>query len=1499
MEQLKDSSSSKVKVEYHDPSGIFPLFSNELQQRLPLRNLHWNSPSRPLRSICSLHVDLVPADGQKLHGASFYHSSEDVVSTKINSTIGDAVIDVQQGKHNLQGTEFKKERRHQIPGLRQTPYLKIYLLRCDDTEAYKSVSRKLLRDWVKEHTHPSQSSNSISKGENHDAYEWLIIHVLPPNKDAADGPRSSGSPGGDSRADRGSSGTRWSARGSSTVIEKIRSDFCSASKTAVDRVAQIHLGQDLRAAGVTRFSNVSSDQQLSDERKGWNDLVSKFKCLILASFDLRVSQYEDDIKEKESQRSLPGWNFNTFFVLKEGLAKGFESVGLIEDALTVYHELAAALNAIVDQENPNVTTRGQTSHFRESTDDIWEEFQKAGSAVQDGLQYPNNTASGVNLQTQPINGSFHDFGALILDTNKKPYREMILGNNISAYDFLSYVFARQVSLLLRLANVVYLQDSSLNGRTGDIEPNKSELWPKSTGPRPDAIEEEAENLLILSNVCQHAVEFISSVTHIIRNDLRSSIEERAQAHEGMSKLPETLCNDIVENLVASWIFSVSQCILGKTSTQALSTQLQPLLRQFKSVGGGLATLENDFADTTMILQREDFPTRTSSLFSVTSKLAESPGQAELPVVTSLDALRLLPPGSAQTGSHELASQRAELSCLSRRALCDLGLRFNLWKGHWKELGSTQSSSNDMVEISLRGAGEDRQKSPEESSMTARACSLVGLRNRALNSALISKSAFYAAYEHLTASILALYVLGKRQNSAEVMTADIAAVRYDTGDYSVAASYFHQLTPYYAKDDWRCLETSMLNMYAECLKNMSRIEEYIHVGLKLVAKLVHEKEAPFSIRPNNRSKPLSLNILISASKSLRRPISVSMNKYFRNITVDPYLHHCKDHDGFQLQLRLRNCTLETIEAEQIQAQIVSMEDEHRSELWLTAEGFHVLEPGVVDILLGTKVMIPAWYLLNQILIRSENIIFTQNFSLFQSDLPKNTVSTDPSESISQLRILVWPLPKALEARLVQHKKIHLEQHRSVEIEVSTGWNHISQGKILLRAGSAGLRLHTADALLVSGNTTIVDLSQTGNIGFGELHLNTTMILRIPYDVESDLKEISVKIEVSYKTVKGDFIYACNLKVLGLLPLGVNVQDTFHEDALFSKFTISTANSIPLRISKCYVEDSLDFNVSSPSLTDVKLDVFSRQPLSLMSKIRQKQRNGRTHEISRPAQATLLLNIEYRCLDQEVYETFEQCFTKALAASNLGCFIRLLVPLVLAKARSKLSIQELEMIGTRRKITLATILDIDWSIILSGIRPELHQELARWLTEWQEKNATIPLLEDSKASKLQYLTVPVDIPQMGVVHTVCLQLDRDYQNIPADMGYVAVAQPLSAQLVIKHTRQWFTQAEPQPKNKVLEFCYEVQANPDTWLIGGHRKAHFSAEENEILRFPLLLIPQRTEQLTSGKPSYSSETDYRSQSETLLVVPYLRSTTVALDSSHSVSGTWLVDSKAGGRK
>lgn len=726
-----------MTVEYSDPSGIFSLVSDHIQQILPLRNLHWNSSSRPLRSISSLHVELIPAQG-----GSSYSGREDGVPTQTSSINNGASGNFQQsGPRSRQSAESKKERRHQIPGLRQTPYLKIYLLRCDDTETYKNVSRKLLRDWVRSHTPSIQSGASINKVDNHDAFEWLIIHVLLPNGEFSKGIHNSGISRGAGRGDRSSNTARWSARGSSTVLEKVRSDFNGTSKSATDRVAQVQLGEDLEVSAVLNPSNSTSDH-FHDEKHGWGDLISKLKYLILASFDRRVSQYEDDIKEKDSQRKLPGWNFNTFFVLKEGLARGFESVGLVEDALTGYHELSAALRPIVDEQSTNLSAQSQTGLFRDFTDDLREEFIKATAALQQNQRKHDNMAPDKNVERQQKK-IIYDFGALILDTDRKPYRDMILANDISAYEFLCYVFARQVSLLLRLANPSASHGGSPNGHSSDGDPSL-EIHVKADQSGASMVGEPGAQLLVLSEICLKAVEFINSVTRTIRNDLRTSVEELGHSDEGIRNLPEATRLSIVENLVASWTFSAAQCILKKTSTQSLSGQLEPFLRQFKSQPSDRSSFKENRVDAVESVKREKFPDRSSSLKSPT--LGESYVQAKVPVITPLDVFQLLPPRSSQTGIQELAAQRAELTGLARRALGSLGLRKNLWRGNWNDLESTHLSDDEMDEVSLEDTMRDAMKSIGESFRSNNSLGTTGIRNQILCSALISKHSFYSNYE---------------------------------------------------------------------------------------------------------------------------------------------------------------------------------------------------------------------------------------------------------------------------------------------------------------------------------------------------------------------------------------------------------------------------------------------------------------------------------------------------------------------------------------------------------------------------------------------------------------------------------------------------------------------------------------------------------------------------------------------------------------------------------
>lgn len=626
-----------------------------------------------------------------------------------------------------------RERRHQIPGLRQTPYLKLYLLHCKDTETYKSTARKFLREWVKEHTPPSQSSSLVNRADNHDAFEWLIVHVVVPNEDTLKGLRLSGSSKGEGNAEKASGGSRWSARGSSTLIEKIRSDFNATSKTAADRVAQIQIDGDVGSPS-------RSDLEKEDQ-DGFNDFISKLKSLILASFDLRVSQYEEDIREKDSQRSLPGWNFNTFFLLKEGLARGFESVGLVEDALTSYHELSASLTAIVAGQLTRISSGEETNDFCEFTDDLLDSLRQAVIAIKASSPNQETSSDIADTPKQDNEDSSYHLGAAVLDTNRKPYRELILANNISAFDFLCYVFARQVSLLLRLANLAPPNEmSSTDGASDNEFPKRNaHLQPSkriSKSNQPEA------NLLILADVCRQAVSFVTSISRIIRNDFYSSMKHLVQANQARDITPDSVIECAIENLVASWTFSACECILEKTYAPSLLSPLEGVLRHFKESNSLRGFDQNLSPDNSHIAVRENLPRRTSSLQSPNSTTPGLYSPQRLRAVTLLDAVRQLPPRSLQTGSQNLAAQRADLSNLARGILGNLGLRH----AGWGPFARLEGSENEMDEIPLEGTLTDAPTETMRSHGKSHAPHRIGIENPLLELALASEDDFYDAYE---------------------------------------------------------------------------------------------------------------------------------------------------------------------------------------------------------------------------------------------------------------------------------------------------------------------------------------------------------------------------------------------------------------------------------------------------------------------------------------------------------------------------------------------------------------------------------------------------------------------------------------------------------------------------------------------------------------------------------------------------------------------------------
>ncbi|KAJ5950381.1 TRAPP II complex TRAPPC10 [Penicillium vulpinum] len=1425
-------ASSNVTVEYTDPSGLFPLIQPVIESKLPLKNLHWKSPTRPVRSIESLRIGFTPAQESDERKPS---------SDTVHGTV--------------------THRRHQIPGLRQTPYLKIYLLRCDDNESYKATARRNIREWIKANASSQSLQPTTTSQEKHDAFEWLILHVVP-DCDAADKAATPTS--------------KW-GRGSTTVLEKAKADFNGSSKSAVDRVAQLRLPK-----------HATKSPELGEQLE---DLIDKMKNGILASFDLRVAQYEEDIKEKDSQRSLPGWNFCTFFILKEGLARGFENVGLFEDALAGYDELAVGLDAAIrDQLDGSGDQHGGALSV---TSKNWTEMAK--KALEIGADSDSNDDDAALFsELQPDDFPFN--------ANKMSYREMILASDISIFDFRTYIFSRQLTLLLRAARAPSI--------AGSESATDASVW--KSGKKP-------EDLILLAEICARATELISLAARTLRYDLECGLAE--VVHDGKT--------DIINNLVSAWAFSAAFQILSQTFTPNLMLPESSLHAVAQS---------SEAAAITMADSRAEVPRRTSSLMGsagarpgrpVTQDMSDSVGLMQRRL--TIDHPKPVHIPTQKTGSEQLASGRAELLLMARRSLEEIARRRG-WAESWSNLGllfddRSRSVASDMAEISLDG--DDTEESLKASKN--KHSSLVGIELPGLRAALKSKDAFLFLYEELTDRLIRHHMAANRVNSVEQALAEIAILRYRRKDYESAASYFHRMAPFYGSKYWIVLEGSMLELHARCLKELKRNEDYVRMMIRLLSKFATYAQAQLSVRqkavagsiPSIEQEILEGHVrdLFEAASALQRDIPASLTDFFADLRVDPAIRLYDNKDGFQIQMSLRFLLGQQIEIDSLKARLVSANSSQNSEHWIESSAKFVVKSSTTQILIDSSTTLQGKYFIDRLEMRAGNLVFNFNGGR-DSKLPVGFRETEDSEEIDdQPYIYCYPPAESLQAKIVSPHLINLQAMRTVELELDSGRNDIKSGTIRVRPATAGLRLRITETEVVDGKLEVDANHESGIIEFGQLPPRSSVRLRIPYTVEEAFSTLSARAEIGYETEQGRFASSASFSVVSTLPISVNVQDIFKDELLFSRFTISPAMLIPLRILNCSLPSSDIYDVQSSITGPVALDVFPKQPASLLYKIRHNEGS-----IAASTPRSLQLSIDFTCVDDECLDAIEKEFAASIDSSPFRQYAALLTSHIVSSFRAQLSTDDMEAIGLIREVNMLPYETVRWEDLLGALKTP-GEDVRQWLKEWHKNNSTIQL-PTQPTIPARRIIIPVDVPEIQVVHTADLKVQPKPTTGLGPSTHAAVGQMIVAELCLHHTRRWCSPAARENADQPLECSYEIHANPDHWQIGGRRRGNFLARDGESTRFTVLLLPQKpghlllpsleirtffpsapqlptsppaadqTGSMAPARRSIPCEVDYRNHGETVLVLPDLKKTTVSLSAaggSHAPGGgSWLVDSE-----
>ncbi|KAF8911173.1 trafficking protein particle complex subunit 10 [Gymnopilus junonius] len=316
-----------------------------------------SSSQRALISFTAPPLFLASPNWNKVHAALLAQLPLRNIHWKAASR--GSVKTIQELDVSLVPFEALRDEHTQVPvTLLEKPLLHIYIVHCEDSdqETYRTTLKKLIKDW---HT-------SVTSRKNQ---EWLILQIIRP-----DPARQAG-------------GNFFQIKGS--VLDKLKTDFNSDKR---DRVVQINW-----ATG-------------NDTPLVWAEFVNRMKEGLIFAFDAAIDARQEEVKRSDNQQSMPGWNFCTFFILKESLAASFEGMNLFDEALIPYDELETLFYKVSKEKN--------MSWF--------------GSLIQ-----PNPQEDLLPL----------------LSLTRKSYRDLILANTISVFDFRIYLLARQCQLLAKLGRL--------------------------------------------------------------------------------------------------------------------------------------------------------------------------------------------------------------------------------------------------------------------------------------------------------------------------------------------------------------------------------------------------------------------------------------------------------------------------------------------------------------------------------------------------------------------------------------------------------------------------------------------------------------------------------------------------------------------------------------------------------------------------------------------------------------------------------------------------------------------------------------------------------------------------------------------------------------------------------------------------------------------------------------------------------------------------------------
>ena len=96
----------------------------------------------------------------------------------------------------------------------------------------------------------------------------------------------------------------------------------------------------------------------------------------------------------------------------------------------------------------------------------------------------------------------------------------------------------------------------------------------------------------------------------------------------------------------------------------------------------------------------------------------------------------------------------------------------------------------------------------------------------------------------------------------------------------------------------------------------------------------------------------------------------------------------------------------------------------------------------------------------------------------------------------------------------------------------------------------------------------------------------------------------------------------------------------------------------------------------------------------------------------------LVVDYRCLDEHVYEKLETNFSEALSKSSFAKMIRLLLPRLWDHLKQNMIPEDWHVASFANELRIPSYEDAGWLDTVESLPSSIRGELREWLGQWHK-------------------------------------------------------------------------------------------------------------------------------------------------------------------------------------